>query len=105
MEHIVQFAIGIDDEAIVKNVMKHAEDSIVKDLNDQIKKALFNIETSYYGAERNRGLQSWVEQKVDTFLEDHKDEIIKLAAERLSDKMSRNKTVKEAMVDAVKEQP
>ena len=32
MEHIVQFAVGIDDEAITNRVSEHAEKEIIKDL-------------------------------------------------------------------------
>lgn len=35
MEHIVQFAIGIDDEAIVKRVTQVAEKQIVKAIQEK----------------------------------------------------------------------
>ena len=36
MEHIVQFAIGIDDEAIVKRIEENAEKTITKDLRYKV---------------------------------------------------------------------
>ena len=38
MEHIVQFAIGIDDEAIQKHVIKGAHNDVVKQLMKKAKK-------------------------------------------------------------------
>ena len=37
MEHIVQFGIGIDDEAIRKIIMEKAEKSILDDLKKEIR--------------------------------------------------------------------
>lgn len=109
MEHIVQFGIGIDDEAIRKIVMEKAEKSIVEDLKKQIRtdidKQIFVIDNGWYGNENRRvGLQDWVNDLVVKLLEEHKTEIIERASERLADKMSRTKAVKEAMTEKVREE-
>lgn len=108
MEHIVQFGIGIDDEAIRKIIMEKAEKSITQDLMKQIRtdidNQIFVLDHGWCGNNRRVGLQDWVNDLVVKTLEDHKTEIIELASEKLADKMSRTKAVKEAMAEKVREE-
>ena len=109
MEHIVQFGIGIDDEAIRKIIMEKAEQSILDDLKKQIRtdidNQIFVIDRGWYGKDYKRvGLQDWVKDLVEKTLKDNKDQIIKMASERLADKISRTKAVKEAMTEKVREE-
>ena len=107
MEHIVQFGIGIDDEAIRKIIMEKAEKSILDDLKKQIRtdidNQIFVIDRGWYGKDYKRvGLQDWVKDLVEKSLKDNKDQIIKMASEKLADKMSRTKAVKEAMTEKIR---
>ena len=109
MEHIVQFGIGIDDEAIRKIIMEKAEKSIVEDLKKQIRtdidNQIFVIDRGWCGKdERKIGLQDWVNDLVTKTLEDNKKQIIEMASEKLADKMSRTKVIKEAMAEKVREE-
>lgn len=97
MEHIVQFAIGIDDEAIRKRIEASAEnqiiDSIKSDVTDQIfRKSNWKNETQ---------LHSWVKDIVVEAILEHKDDIIKPAAMELCEYMKRTKAVKQAVAEAV----
>ena len=99
MEHIVQFAIGIDDEAIKKRIEQTAEkqivDGIKEDISDMIfKKNRWNDE---------KCLQSWVSSIVVEAVMDHKDDIIREAASKLCEYMKRTKQVKEAVAGAVED--
>ena len=99
MEHIVQFAIGIDDEAIRKRIEASAEnqiiDSIKSDVTDQIfRKSNWKNETQ---------LHSWVKDIVVEAILEHKDDIIKSAAMELCEYMKRTKAVREAVAGAVEE--
>mgnify|MGYP006391095575 CR=1 FL=1 len=99
MEHIVQFAIGIDDEAIRKRIEQTAEkqvvDSIKEDIGDMIfKKNRWNDE---------KCLQSWVSSIVVEAVMEHKDDIIREAASKLCEYMKRTKAVREAVAGAVEE--
>lgn len=91
-EHILQFAISIDDEAIRKAVMARAEKEIVKTITQNIEAHLFE---NRYG--RNIGLNERSEKIVEDWLNDHKSEIIDKAAEHLADKLSRTKAAKEML--------
>ena len=97
MEHIVQFAIGIDDEAIRKRIEQTAEnqiiDSIKSDVTDQIfRKSNWKNETQ---------LHSWVKDIVVEAVLEHKDDIIKSAAMELCEYMKRTKAVKQAVAEAI----
>ena len=109
MEHIVQFGIGIDDDAIRKIIMEKAEKSIVEDLKKQIRtdidNRIFVIDRGWHGKDYKKvDLQDWVKDLVVKTLEDNKEQIIKMASEKLADKMSRTKAIKEAMVEKVREE-
>ena len=105
MEHIVQFAIGIDDDAIIKRVTECAEKQIIGELKEEIK---FEIEheifrhDTWFGKENKIvGLQGWVEGFVNDVIEKNKDKIIEMTSEKLADKLSRSKVVKEAIAAKV----
>lgn len=93
MEHIVQFAIGIDDDAIVKRIKESAYNDVVKQLLDEAKKDL-RLTGSYWTKE------SWsiiVDRALRNYLDENKDTIINLAAQKLADSYRRTKAYKEAM--------
>ena len=101
MEHIVQFAIGIDDEAINRNIIKHAEKKIMEDITHDVKCQLF-ASSPYTASGLSREPSDYVKKKIDLVLEQNKDEIIKAAAIHLADRLSRTKKCREA-VDEVLE--
>lgn len=91
MEHIVQFGITIDDNAIINTIVQKAEKSILDEIKDAIKKAMFKRGRYYDETE----VHTWIKDELDKFLENHKDDIISLASEKLADKLSRTKRVKD----------
>ena len=96
MEHIVQFAISMDDEAIKKAVALNAEKVIIDDLKKQVYNILFTA--NYYRRDAQPGdpASTWTKQRFEDFLAEHKDEIVSSAAKELADRMARTKVVKEA---------
>lgn len=98
MEHIVQFAIGIDDDAIVKRVSENAEKEIIKDLKQQVANKIF--QPYYYkgNADPTRdNLSCFSENLVKAFLEENKEYIIDKAAAILADRLFRSKKGKEIL--------
>jgi hypothetical protein len=94
MEHIVQFAIGIDDEAITKRIQENAEKIITQKIQQDVERCSF--ETDYYGNATNR-LKYAAETMFKDWLESHKDEIINRAVEVLVSNMMKTKAVKTAI--------
>ena len=97
MEHIVQFGITIDDEYIKKNIEKSAENVVAKEMAEQVRKALVmrwcgNDEPTIY-----------FDKESTEVINEHKDEIINLAADRLAERLRRTKAVKD-IVKSIKEE-
>lgn len=97
MEHVLQIGISVDDDAIVRSVTEAAEKQIIKELKNDVEHQLFKFDRHWSG-ETKCGIQDWVKEQVNDFLDVNKNEIIERAAWYLADKMSRTKVVKEAML-------
>lgn len=93
MEHILQFGISIDDEAIKKSIASKAEQEVVNRICNDMEKELF--EKSY--GNRINGLSYQSEQIVKDWLESHSDMIIEKTVESLCNYLKRTKAVKEAV--------
>lgn len=94
MEHIIQFGVTIDDGAIKRHVEEKATDAVVRGLARTLFRVGYN--------EQPVGISGDVEEIIEMFLEEHKQEIIDGAAERLADRLVRTKAVKEAVGEVVK---
>ena len=92
MEHIVQFAIGIDDKAIIDRVTARAEDIILNEIKNNAKIAIF--ERNRYGSSFTKKPTYFFEDKIDIFLQENKDEIIEMTAKRLAERLSRTTAAK-----------
>lgn len=94
MEHIVQFAIGIDDEAIRKRVIESAYNDVVKQLMDEAKREVGLTGYRYNTSENWRCL---IDGALKDYLEENKSLVIGLAATKLADSYKRSKAFKETM--------
>ena len=94
MEHIVQFAIGIDDDAIIKRIEERAEKVIIDELHKKVEGAFFA--KSYYGTPTNEP-GAWSERLFIGFLDEHKAEILECAAKYLAEKLAKTKAGKELL--------
>ena len=90
MEHILQFGISIDDDAIRKQIEKSATQTLVTDLKKDVKGKMFNG----WGDMTPR-----LENIVRDVLNDYKEEIIKQSVEQVVDSIKRSKKYREALVD------
>ena len=93
MEHIVQFAISIDDQTIAERVKTNAEKEIIKHIEQQVRNGLFE---HYYSrdADEKSALNEYSKRIVENFLTTHKDEILEKAAIHLADKLVKTKAGK-----------
>lgn len=94
MEHIVQFAIGIDDKAIQERIEEYAYSDVLAKLAKNAEDSVF-AHTSAYS--RDIMWRSLMEDALQSFLEERKDEIIDKAAHMLADRFQRTKKYREAM--------
>lgn len=96
MEHIVQFAIGIDDNAIVKAVSENAEKEIIKCLQQQVTNILFRPK-NYLKRDADPKidpLSEFAQEIILEFFKENKDIIIENASKIIADKLARSKAYK-----------
>lgn len=95
MEHIVQFGITIDDQAIKDRIEHNATKQIVGTIADGIKEKLFNR----YGGATDMLKGILAKQVVEPFA----DQIVKEAVKQLVDTIKRSKKYKEALAQIAEE--
>lgn len=98
MEHIVQFAIGIDDKAIQNRIEEYAYRDVLDKLAKNAVDSVFAHTNAY---SRENMWQTLMEDALRSFLEERKDEIIDKAANILADRFQRMKKYREAMGAAI----
>ena len=94
MEHIVQFAIGIDEDAIITRVEDRAEKVIIDELQKKVENAFFA--KSYYGTPTNEPGE-WSERLFLDFLDKHKAEILECAGRYLAEKLAKTNAGRELL--------
>jgi Asp-tRNA(Asn)/Glu-tRNA(Gln) amidotransferase B subunit len=102
MEHIVQFAIGIDDEAIRNRIAGSAEKQITDNIQKDVERIIFNGGWNTGNVDKNSP-KEWVKDIVKDVIEANKDQIIEAAVVELAKNMAKTKAVKEAMTKVVGE--
>lgn len=92
MDHLVQFTISIDDKHIAQMVEQKAaktmEDEVLKICKSQV-----GCEANYWG---NNEPGPVLNKAIEDFMKDNREEIIDKAADKLAERLSRTKAVKEA---------
>ncbi len=94
MEHIVQFAIGIDDETITDRITQNAEKEVIRQLTNDIRKVIFEVD--YRGNITYRP-SNFVAQRIDEFLENNRDDILEITGKYLAEKLVKTKRGKEIL--------
>lgn len=97
----VPVTIGVDEEAISKQVAKDAEDKAIELIVNEAKRIIFD-KRGYYGLTSNEPLREIVKDEVTKVVRQREEDIVKMAAEVLADKLSRQKAVKEIAVETAK---
>lgn len=101
MEHIVQFAIGIDDKAIQNRIEEYAYRDVLDKLAKNAVDSVFARTNAY---SRENMWKTLMEDALHSFLEERKDEIIDKAAHMLADRFQRTKKYREAMGTAIEKE-
>lgn len=96
MEHIIQFGVTIDDDAIRKNIEANALDAVVNAFVGEMKR---NLPKTYYG--NNVDWRAVASRCVEDFVERNKEEIMEIAADRLVEKVKRTKAWREKYGEAL----
>lgn len=89
----VPVVLGIDEEQIAKEIERNVEQQVVNKIAKAIEDTIYD-QRNYYG-DKKEPLRQMVRTEIMSFLEKHETLIINTAAEKLADKLSRTKAVKE----------
>ena len=87
MEHIVQFGITIDDDAIKNLIVNKASETVVKEVKREL-----GVDNRYFS---NGVVTKMVSDEVQNQFNLHKEEIIEATAKALAEKLIKTKLVKE----------
>lgn len=93
MEHIIQFGVTIDDDAIRKNVESKALDAVVAQIVNEMKS---NMPKDNYGYGKKIDWYRVSGDAISKFIEDNKDEILKIMSNELVERVCRSKAYREA---------
>ena len=100
MDHLVQFTISIDDAHIAQMVESKAAKAMESEVL-KVCKSQIGCEANYWGGSEPGPM---LKRAVDQFIKDNREEIIDRAADKLADRLSRTKAVKEAAAKRVLEE-
>ena len=87
MEHIVQFGITVDDDAIKNLIVNKASETVVKEVKREL-----GVDNKYFS---NSVVTKMVSDEVQNQFNLHKEEIIEATAKALAEKLIKTKLVKE----------
>lgn len=98
-QHIVNVAFDFDDQKVREILEQSAVEDVENKLLEEIKGALTD---GYYRSSVKESMKYMVERQIDRFLEENRDTIIEVVVERLYERISRVKKVRNVK-DAVEE--
>lgn len=93
MEHIVQFAVNVDDN----NIRKIMEESAAKQIEEEIKNAAHGY---MYGSKLNsepENIKGYFKEEVANYVKEHADTIIEKVVAEVAKNMMKTKKVKDAL--------
>ena len=97
MQHIINFAFDFEDDKIRERIEKNIEKQIVSNIQNQIEKGYFE---KRWG---EKPVENMVSCSVAKIVNEYKEEIIKIAAKLLCERLLKRKGVKEQILGIVEE--
>lgn len=94
---IINIPLQIDEERMEEVLQKDYEGKVLDEITKYIKATLSKQSSNYYGDKVIDGMQALIENRIDIFLDEHKEEIIETAAKELANKLARSKKGKELL--------
>lgn len=108
----VPVTIGVDEDKIAREIESEVKEKVIRSIGDKVEEIIYKEydDYGYSGGRRTvktvksiEPLRRMVERKVDDILEKERDTIVILAAEKLADKLSRSKKVRDMAASVVEE--
>ena len=99
---IINIPLQVDEERMEEVIARDYQSKVIDKIVDYIKEALVSQSNSYYGNKERNGMVELIKRKIDDYLNEHSDEIVKEAGLALAEKLARTKKGK-AILDSVAE--
>lgn len=103
----VPVVIGVNEEEIAKQIENEVRGKCIASINEEVKKIIFKEERDYYRTRNvtysDAPLRKMVEREIEKTIDIHKDKIIEMAADKLADKLSRSKAVREKAAEVAED--
>lgn len=104
----VPVTIGVDEDKIAREIESEVKEKVIRSIGDKVEEIMYKECTEYnFNGPRtyksNEPLRRMVERKIDDLLNEERDTIVILAAEKLADKLSRSKKVRDMAASVAEE--
>lgn len=96
---IINIPINIDEKIFEEKVQKEYDEVLTKKLTEIIEKTLIEMAGYSWRNDAKDGMAKLINNKVDKYMKDYKDEIIAQAADILAKRVQRTKKAKEELND------
>ena len=96
----VPVTIGVNEEEIARNIEKNVEKKVIEAIIKEVKGVMYT-KVSYFG--NDDPLREMILAEIDKILKEKEDIIVKIAADKLADRLSRQKAVKEKAANVARE--
>jgi hypothetical protein len=100
IEHIVQFGINIDDEQIKKTIEKNAMQQVVATFRNDVIKEMIG-KKNYDKSDYSTKMWNAINEHIETFLDENREEIINIASDKLAEKLAKTKKVKDMVANTI----
>ena len=96
----VPVTIGVNEEEIAKRIEENVEKQVVREITNKVEDIIYN-KRGYW--DKDEPLREMVKAGVNKILSDNEDKIVRMASEKLAEKLARTKVVKEAAAKKVED--
>lgn len=100
MERIIQFGINIDEEQIKKTIEKNAMQQVVATFRNDVIKEMTG-KPNYTKSEYSTKMWNAINEQIKMFLDENKEEIINITSDKLAEKLSKTKKVKDMITSTI----
>ena len=101
-EHIVQFAVGIDDDAIIKYITEKASKDVLNDIKQQIVDKIWQSRYYNYHADpKNDPFSELSKAMIQEIMEQYHDEIVDKTCQMLVKRLTASKKYRDRFDDMI----
>lgn len=93
---IINIPLQIDEATFEQKVRDDYVENVKQLLLNKVDEVLKEYDNRYYTQSRSwkNGLEYMITREIDIFINDHKDEIVEMAADKLAERLARTKKAK-----------